>query len=214
APLDEMVPRQRFASAPYAMYADHAAALTAPNGNSDHAVHVDNNGQVGIGTTSPQAQLQISTTTGSALQVNAGDQQVMVNATGLGIGTKTPAVPLQVRSDDADMMLDMNSASPAKRSEYLIGVDGQREVSLYYDKSTTQAGFINGPSSLVLHRNGIIESNASLRVNGTFHATGDLLLGPNALKPVLIQHYGGLPEDREYFDTGISANVYQCTTGA
>ena len=49
-PLDEMVPRQRFASAPYAMVADHATALTAPNGSSTHVVHVDSAGRVGVGT--------------------------------------------------------------------------------------------------------------------------------------------------------------------
>ncbi|MEZ4681034.1 MAG: hypothetical protein R2932_43160 [Caldilineaceae bacterium] len=214
APLDEMVPRQRFASAPYAMYADHAAALIAPNGDGDHAVHVNNNGQVGVGTTSPQAQLQISTTTGSALQVNAGAQQMVVNTTGLGIGTTTPAVPLQVHSDDADMMLDQNSTSPAQRSEYLMGVDGQRQASLYYDKSTTQAGFINGPSSLVLHRNGIIESNANFKVNGTLHATGDLLLGPNARKAVKIVRITHLPEDVGPVFPNVPASDYECTVGS
>jgi hypothetical protein len=111
-------------------------------------------------------------------------------------------------------MLDMNATSPAQRSEYLLGVDGQRQASLYYDKATTQAGIENGPSSLVLHRNGIIESNASLRVYGTLHATGDFLLGPNARKPVLIKRFNYLPTDRDTFDSGISAHDYQCTTGS
>lgn len=220
APLDEMVPRQRFASAPYAMFADHAAALTAPNGSSTHAVHVDNTGRVGIGTTSPQAQLQISATTGSALQVNSAGQQMALNSIGLGIGTTDPALPLHVRNNDADMMLDMPNTSAVPRSEYLFGVDGQRRASVYYDKSTNKAGMVNGNTQLNLYDNGLLETYGTLGVNGMIHSTGnlwvegDLTMGSKALKPVLLVRFGGLPEDREYFDTGVSAVDYQCTTGS
>ncbi|MCX6049053.1 MAG: hypothetical protein NT075_28460 [Chloroflexi bacterium] len=222
APLDEMVPRQRFASAPYAMVADHATALTAPNG-STHVVHVDNTGRVGVGTTSPQAQLQISATTGSALQVNAGGQQMVVNPTGVGIGTTAPAVPLQIRNDDPDMMLDINAASTAPRGEYAFGVDGQRRATVYYDKTTGKAGMENGQTQLNLYTNGLVETIGSLGVNGVIHTTGNAQIdgelylgvpGQQPRKPVLIKRFSGLPEDQELFDTGISANVYQCTTGA
>jgi hypothetical protein len=53
APFDEMVPRQRFASVPFAIYADHASSLTSPNGTHDEAVSVTADGKVGIGTSSP-----------------------------------------------------------------------------------------------------------------------------------------------------------------
>ncbi|MFN8445752.1 MAG: hypothetical protein U0175_33490 [Caldilineaceae bacterium] len=228
APFDEMTPRQRLASAPYAMYADHAAALTAPNGNGSHAVHVDESGKVGIGVTSPQAQLQISATTGSALQVNAGGQQLVMNNSGLllgdgskvGIGTNAPTVPIQVHNDDPDMMLDINNASASQRSEYLFGVDGQRRASVYYDKSTGQAGMDNGATSFKLYNNGLVETQGSLGVNGMIHSSGntwvsgDLVMGANAVKPVLIKRFTALSEDQAVFDTGISAAVYQCTNGA
>ena len=233
APFDEMTPRQRLASAPYAMYADHAAALTAPNGTGGHAVHVDQTGRVGIGTTNPQAQLQVTATTGSALQVDAGGQQLLVNNSGirlngglylsnaskLGIGTDAPSVPLQVRTDDPDMMLDINGASTQK-GEMLFGVDGQRRASVYYDKAANKVGMENGQTQLNLAPNGLIETQGSLGVNGIIHSTGnlwvsgDMVMGASALKPVLIKRFSGLPEDQDLFDTGISANVYQCTTGA
>lgn len=223
APFDEMVPRQRFASAPYAMVADHATALTAPNGSSKHVVHVDNAGRVGVGTTNPQAQLQISATTGSALQVNAGSQQMVVSPSGVGIGTSAPAVPLQIRNDDPDMMLDINAASTAPRGEYAFGVDGQRRATVYYDKTTGKAGMENGQTQLNLYTNGLVETIGSLGVNGVIHTTGNAQIdgelymgvsGQQPRKPVLIHRFNYLPEDQDIFDTGISATVYQCTTGA
>lgn len=222
APFDEMTPRQRLASAPYAMYADHAAALTAPNGNGSHAVHVDESGKVGVGVISPQAQLQISATTGSALQVNAGGQQLVVNDSGLllgdggkvGIGTNAPAVPLHVRNDDPDMMLDINGSSAVQQSEVLFGVDGQPQASLFYNKATTQAGVTNGPSAVFLNRNGVVEAQPNLRVNGTLHATGDFLMGANALKPVKIVRITHLPENVGPVFPNVSAHAYECTIGS
>ena len=85
-PSDEMVPRQRFASVPYAMHsyhatkadhaleadhaieakhaleaeqADRAYGLNAPDGDPQDALVVDDDGEVGIGTTSPEADLHI-----------------------------------------------------------------------------------------------------------------------------------------------------------
>ena len=65
-PYDEMVPIQRFASVPYAMHsyhatkADHAFTLSAPDGEPKDALVVDNDGQVGIGTTSPSNKLEVA----------------------------------------------------------------------------------------------------------------------------------------------------------
>lgn len=219
APLDEMVPRQRFASAPYAMYADHAAALTAPNGSSTHAVHVDTSGRVGVGSTSPQAQLHISATTGSALQVDAGAQQMLVNNSGIYLKGG-----LYLRdANNPDMMLDLSSTGSAQRGEYLFGVDGQPRASVYYDKSTNKAGMVHGNTQLNLYDHGLIETVGSLGVNGVIRSTGNLQVdgelymgvpGQQPRKPVLLKRFNYLPEDRNTFDTGISAHVYQCTTGA
>jgi hypothetical protein len=86
-PFAETVPRQRFASVPYAIYADHASALKAPDGKPGSAVYVDAAGAVGVGTTNPQAQLHISATAGISptLQVNSGDQQVLIDENKLAV---------------------------------------------------------------------------------------------------------------------------------
>lgn len=84
-PFAETMPRQRFASVPYAMYADYASALNAPDGKPGSAVYVDAAGAVGVGTTAPQAQLHISSTAGISptVQLNTGDQQLRVDENGL-----------------------------------------------------------------------------------------------------------------------------------
>jgi hypothetical protein len=73
-PYDEMVPRQRFATVPYAFnsamlngrhaheFADAGHkhnTLSSPNGVHDKAVYVDDNGHVGIGIQAPQAMLHV-----------------------------------------------------------------------------------------------------------------------------------------------------------
>lgn len=217
APMDEMVPRQRFASAPYAMYADHAAALTAPNGSSTHVVHVDNNGQVGIGTTSPQAQLQISATTGSALQVDVGGQQMLVNNSGIHLKGG-----LYLRdANNPDMMIDLSSTGSAQKGEYLFGVDGQRRASIYYDKSTNKAGIVNGNTQLNLYENGWVEAFSNLGVNGEIHSTsniwlqGNLTMGPRpGRKPVKIVRITHLPENGGRVFPEVPAADYECTIGS
>ncbi|MCE7988378.1 MAG: hypothetical protein DYG89_45040 [Caldilinea sp. CFX5] len=216
APLDEMVPRQRFASAPYAMYADHAAALTAPNGSSTHVVHVDNTGRVGVGSTSPQAQLHISATTGSALQVDAGGQQMLVNNSGIYLKGG-----LYLRdANNPDMMLDLSSTGSAQRGEYLFGVDGQQRASVYYDKSTNKAGMVHGNTQLNLYDNGWVETFGNLGVNGEIHGTsnlwlqGNLTMGPQpGRKPVKIVRISNLPENVGPVFPNVPASDYECTVG-
>lgn len=84
--FDEMVQRQRFASVPYAMYADHASSLTAPDGQAGSAVYVDDASRVGIGTTEPNAQLHVVKSPGmteTALMIDAGEQQLTLDIDGL-----------------------------------------------------------------------------------------------------------------------------------
>jgi hypothetical protein len=69
APFDEMVPRQRFASVPFAIYADHASSLTSPNATSDTAVSVTADGRVGIGTENPGYLLDVD----GRMRVREGD---------------------------------------------------------------------------------------------------------------------------------------------
>lgn len=138
-PFAESVPRQRFASVPYAMYADYASALKAPDGKPGSAVYVDAASAVGVGTTGPQAQLHISGTAGISptVQVNAGDQQVRIDENGLtfdgnlrlnsispvdlflaggggrvGIGVREPLATLQIVEPSGQTALQMDIAGP------------------------------------------------------------------------------------------------------
>lgn len=168
--FDEMTPRQRFASVPYAAYADHASSLTRPDGGVDQAVYVDAAGRVGIGTTSPTAQFQITNTTGatSTVQINAGGQQLVLNPNGLnssttfqvngatnanvalagggglvGIGTNTPNSQLHVKGDDPDFNLDINTASQADLIELRFSEDGVEKSRIEYSKSTDKMAIVN-----------------------------------------------------------------------
>lgn len=58
-----LTPRQLITPAPAAMQAKSAFSLAAPDGSPANAVFVDNNGNVGIGTTTPSAPLHIASTT-------------------------------------------------------------------------------------------------------------------------------------------------------
>jgi hypothetical protein len=163
APFDEMVPRQRFASVPYAVYADHASSLTRPDGAADLAVYVDPVGKVGIGTTSPTAQVHISNTTGATttVQINAGGQQLALDADSIdtsapfqvnaatnanvslaaggglvGIGTTAPNAQLHLKSNNPHINLDINAAGGDDNSALDFSQDGVSQAALVYSKST------------------------------------------------------------------------------
>jgi hypothetical protein len=219
--LDEMVPRQRFASAPYTMYADHASGLTAPNGNAP-IVSVDEAGRVGVGTTNPQAQMQISSTASisTALQVNGnlrasnGNVLLALETGRVGIGTNNPLVPLHIGGQDPDIALDIPSTSAANQAELRFGVDGVARAALYYDKTTNDTVIINGNGGLVIDDQGQNAVGPRLNVNGDLRVANNLYMGPTDRKPVLFYRFNYLPEDQDTFDTGVSAHDYLCTTGA
>lgn len=87
----EMTPRQRFVSAPYAIYADRVSSLTTPDGKPGSAMSVDAEGKVSIGTSLPEAGLHIAGSTGvsvttgvsTTMQINAGAQQIVVGNDGV-----------------------------------------------------------------------------------------------------------------------------------
>ena len=205
APFDEMVPRQRFASVPYAVYADHASSLTRPDGAADQAVYVDPAGRVGIGTTSPTAQVQISNTTGATntVQLNAGSQQLALDTDGIdanttfhinaatnadvalatgggrvGIGTAAPDTPLHIKGDDPDVNLDINSASPNNLIEIRFSEDGVQQSTIRYSKSTNDLLVMNkGLPSMTFDDANVGVNNAD--PNATLDVNGELWVRGN-----------------------------------
>ncbi|MFN0149415.1 MAG: hypothetical protein ACKVU1_01720 [bacterium] len=67
-----LAPRQQLTAAPIASHANSAFSLDAADGSPASAVFVDDNGNVGIGTTAPTARLDVRG--GAMLVENLGDQ--------------------------------------------------------------------------------------------------------------------------------------------
>lgn len=87
-----LTPRQRVAPTPYALKANAASALDAPDGNPANAVVVSNDGLVGIGNTSPAHRLQVTDTQGGLLSMPLRVENVSSTAgTATAIGFKVTA---------------------------------------------------------------------------------------------------------------------------
>lgn len=236
--FEEMTPRQRFASAPYAMYADHASSLTARDGKPGSAVYVDTAGRVGVGTEAPVAGLHISGTTAISptMQVNAGNQQMVVDANGIaldgnlqfnsaitgnlslvagggnvGIGVSDPQAKVHVAQSEASAPGLTVSQTPNA---------GGNSVNIYSDRihAAGDFGITSGNSGNGLFVNGgrvgvgTRFPNAALQVVGG--ATVDNLVVSGKLTaagkpPVLIKRFTAVGNDAN-FAAGVSAVDYNC----
>ncbi len=97
----ELAPRIAVTSVPYAIYATHSQYL----GNS---VYVAPDGNVGIGTLGPQANLDVRGTT------NLGNSVFVASSGNVGIGTSSPQANLDVRGTTSTGVLTITGADVAE----------------------------------------------------------------------------------------------------
>jgi hypothetical protein len=85
----ELLPRQRITSSPMATHAMSAFALDAPDGSLVNAVFVDNDGRVGIGTTTPSYPLHIAAAEPAMLLQDTGSNSTQTGSISFWNGTQT-----------------------------------------------------------------------------------------------------------------------------
>jgi hypothetical protein len=240
--LDEMTPRQRFASVPYAIYANHASALSAPNGAVDAAVYVDPTGKVGMGTTQPVAPLHISTSqsvSATVMQVNAGGQSLAVGVNGIessmdlhlnaamdgdvtlangggqvGVGTANPQMDFHV-SGNRMRLQNGNRIIDLRADGSAVDLEAQT-TDLYISSSGgNRRVLLNAYGGAVAVNTTNPAPNTALDVNGNVHigGNGSLRFGAD-LPPVIIHRFTSLPADNKVDIPNVSPDNYFCTVGA
>ncbi len=147
----EMTPRMRLASAAYSLRAERAHALDAPDGDPDKAVYVDDDGNVGIGTMTPEANLDV------AGLLNARSFKTTMYDTG---GVNSPAVTLSSSNqwgDFPDLSITFTLTDTAT-------------VIIYYNISGSMS-----PANHFLSRLMIDDVNVSRQIFGatTYFSTND-----------------------------------------
>lgn len=128
--FDEMMPRQRFASVPYAFKADSAAVLSAPDGDPKQAVMVTDEGEVGVGIDNPQASLHVRGQHGWA---DGSDLRIGSEQRYLGIGVATldggGAGNVHIRSGEGTGKIIFNAG---EKDAFAIQKDGAVGVGTQY----------------------------------------------------------------------------------
>lgn len=85
-----LVPRQTLNPTPYAVRALSAHSLDAADGSPTSVVFVDNNGNVGVGTTAPDSKLHIHKATAGTVTADANSVAVFENSTNGYVTILTP----------------------------------------------------------------------------------------------------------------------------
>jgi len=185
--LDEMVPRQRFASAPYALNADaldgmqpkdfalagHVhSSLSAPDGDPGQAVAVNNDGNVGVGVANPERTLDVG---------------------GTGVRVQSAGRTLEMRADFGAVDL----TSPTS-DLYVSSTGGNKNVILNHTGGRVGVN--------------TAQPNSTLDVNGDVHVQGVMRFGASNLPPVIIRRYDDLGQDATVPIDNIPPSLYDCTT--
>jgi hypothetical protein len=171
APYDEMVPRQRFASVPYAMHADHAndASLLGGQGPGAYAVAGHTHTSLDSAGSGPKDALSVT---------NNGQ-----------VNMSSPGARLHIQGNDPDLVLNMNS-SGSNRAEVQFLLDNQLKSSIYWSKTDGKTYIQNGGTAAVtVHGTrvgiGTNSPDATLHVNGDLRVSGNILnfsvVGPFSL---------------------------------
>jgi len=118
----EMTPRAQIGSVPYALQANYAYGLSAPDGNPQDAVSVDANGNVGVGTTSPGAALDVRSDTSPQLLIAHKTSGQYLSISHAGIFDTSAATNYHFRITGSDKLyigndgnVGIGTTSPAER---------------------------------------------------------------------------------------------------
>jgi hypothetical protein len=165
-------PRQEVAPSPYAIYAEAAGtpqSLDAADGSPKDAVYVDNEGNVGIGTTSPSARLQIDYGSGSE-NIKLGGSEITDNHDGV----------LRMRSGGSVVAFDggdkvgIGTQSPEGLFHVMTGFNTDFKVlndgRVYVGNNLTVYGVLRvtgwnagSGTDLIVNPNGFIQKKSSSR---------------------------------------------------
>jgi len=193
----EMTPRVQLSSVPYAFQSQHAEranGLSAPDGTPADAAIVDNDGNIGIGTTNPGAKLGIGGQGGLLRLWNEDAATVSTSFVGFSLGNTNSPGPqglnnwLEIDSfGDGYVGTFVNGSHggdslPMNRSD-IIEADGESMIfANYFNKPFYfyQGGGYEFPSRvpLTIAGNGNIgigtmNPDATLQVNGTMKVLGN-----------------------------------------
>src|SRR6185503_8234333 len=160
-----MAPRQLLTATPMATHANSAFSLDAADGSPESAVFVDNDGNVGIGTTTPTAKLEVQG--GATVVGNLGDQADLLwlaserswvfrqQGTGAGTALKLESVGGGGNKNfivQTDGLVGIGTTSPTAkldvRGDVKLGPAGQYFAASADENLRTSRGTVNGNGTI------------------------------------------------------------------